>query len=449
MSNNQANITAVSNANRDRMGSNTVNSPINRLINNTSTANDVKQISYKTHQKFSDYYPIISNASPIASTNNNSKPVNNCNNNTSNGIPVIKNTLLTLTDTTRINSGASTNSSKTITTGNTATANSQSNKFTVKSHLRDTQWIKENIMRNLQTRKPLAAASILNTLTSPFSQDSSGYNGARGGNNTGTSNSYLVTPITINGSFQTHTSEESTRSTASTINDIKLNSTLQHSLSYRQPAKNPRSQEIVKKVEFVNINDNLSTNNANNANMNSFQRLCEIASRWNSKNRLLASQVVTLKETNSKKKFNSTSLSNLNDNQSNSNANKNKFLKKRTSNSDEHKGEANSVTSTMKTDTTGNTRKRYSKLIAKNFIQLRPVNEIDTFTNIHYAFSTEAKTPSMPQLATVPTVNSINTLSTTTTTANTKNDNSVSTNNSIKWINTKNIMGIQQPLRVS
>ena len=95
--------------------------------------------------------------------------------------------------------------------------------------------------------------------------------------------------------------------------------------------------------------------------------------------------------------------------------------------------------------------KSYTKVIAKNFIQLRPVNENVSFTNIHYAFSTSTsgpKTPPLhiPPLITTPTLNT----ATQQTVAPPSPDQSSISPNSIKWINnSKNLIGNLQPLHVS
>ena len=338
--------------------------------------------TYKTNQKFSDYYPIFS--PPIATVAK--KQVHNVNLNV-----------------TRSNSCISSSTkSANSTLRQSHTFQIQQKPQPVRANIRDTQWIKENILRNLRTRKPLAAASSIlnaNSANSAATTDSL----------VSTVSSYLLTPPS--------TVKQSTETPPSAL---KIN----------PPSLYQRSSEGTKKVEFVNLNEN------SNTNMNSFQRLCELASRWNNKNRLVATQVLKMRE----KKYVSNSSNNLGEKV------KLKRYKKHS------KAENREIEDVADLNSATDNSKGYSKMIAKNFIQIRPSNENVQFTNIHYAFSTSTsgpKTPPlhMPPLSVTPTLNSMNKAS---TILPTTSNEILSPNSSIKWINnTKNLIGIQQPLHVS
>jgi hypothetical protein len=317
--------------------------------------------TYKTNQKFSDFYPIL--APPVAPL------VNQMNTNVNINL-------------------ARSNSCISISTKSANSLQRVQPKLPVKaSNIRDTQWIKDNILRNLQTRKPLAAAaSVLNSNTANSASTTDSM--------TTTTSYYLQTPAAS--TLKAPSNDSATYTPPSTM---KLNP----SSIYRQNGQQ-RSSDGVKKVEFVNLNENTSSN------MNSFQRLCELASRWNNKNRLVATEVIKLRE----KKYLSNSTNSL---------------------TDKIKIKQSKKVSNELEEVDFNSRRGYSKLISK--IQLRPVNENVSFTNIHYAFSGGPKTPPLhiPPLQITPTnKNSINNAPSNSTT---KNDRY------------KSLIGIQQPLHVT
>jgi hypothetical protein len=363
-------------------------------INENNSNNDKFTSTYKTNQKFSDYYPMFT--PPISTLNQNQTQNVNLNVSRSNSC---------------------------ITSG-TKSANStlrQSQTFLkqqpVKANIRDTQWIKENILRNLKTRKPLAAAA---SLLNANSANSAATNESLGSTNS----SYLLTPP----STVKQSTTESHAQTPPSALKMHPSSLFRHSNNGNQ-----RSSEGTKKVEFVNLNDN------NNTNLNSFQRLCELASRWNNKNRLVAHQVLKIRE----KKYLSNSNNNFGDGKSKIKKQKKSFKIERP--------ELDEVEFNTPSTTTTTTNKSYTKVIAKNFIQLRPVNENVSFTNIHYAFSTSTNGPRTPPLHVPPltTTPTLHQSAPQLPIPSTPDESSISPN-SIKWINSsKNLIGNLQPLHVS
>ena len=353
--------------------------------------------TYKTNQKFSDYYPMFT--PPIATLN----------------LPQAQNVNLNVTRSNSCISSGTKSANSTLRQSQTFQA--LKHQPPVKANIRDTQWIKENILRNLKTRKPLAAAaSVLNA--------NSANSAATTESLVSTVSSYLLTPpSTVKPSTESHAH---TPPSALKMHPSSL---------FRHSNGNQRSSEGTKKVEFVNINEN------NNTNLNSFQRLCELASRWNNKNRLVATQVLKIRE----KKYLSNSTNNFGDKLK---------IKKHKKHFKAERSEVEEVefnTPSSRNNNDNSNSKSYTKVIAKNFIQLRPVNENVSFTNIHYAFSTSTsgpKTPPLhiPPLITTPTLNT----ATQQTVAPPSPDQSSISPNSIKWINnSKNLIGNLQPLHVS
>jgi len=256
-------------------------------------------------------------------------------------------------------------------------SSSSSSKMTIKANIRDSQWIKDNILRSLQVRKPLATAATF------YMQNA--FSNAPSHEKPVSSESVTISELTPNSTANNGENSTSSTATYQKVNGSQSNTTLRYSLfhhSFRSKSGSRRSNDM-----FNNKNSISSENFEQHdfLNTNRFQKLCDLATKWNDKGRFERSSITPPKSNTQKPVETKDDFSARQKDGSENAAVKKKPRRSRTLKA------KNSEEIVVENGDCKDSKIKDSKIIAKNFVQLRPVDEVDVFTHVHYAFNHEPR----------------------------------------------------------